>query len=160
GLKPGREADKLTLLRRVTFDLLGVPPTPEEIRAFLADDRPNAYERLVERLLASPHYGERWGRHWMDVGHYADTAGDNADYPVPEARLYRDWIIDSFNADKPFDQFLREQLAGDILAQESEPGRVSAGRRQKYAEQVIATTFLGLSRRYLTAPYESWHLTL
>src|SRR5262249_14280037 len=172
GLEPVRKADKLTLLRRVTFDLIGLPPTPEEIRAFLADERPNTYERLVERLLASPHYGERWGRHWMDVVHYADTAGDNADYPVPEARLYRDWIIRSFNADKPFDQFLREQLAGDILAREGkpgrvsepgrvgEPGRVSAGSRERYAEQVIATTFLGLSRRYLTAPYEQWHLTL
>jgi hypothetical protein len=152
GLKPVREADKVTLLRRVTFDLVGLPPTPEEIGAFLADERPDAYERLVERLLASPHYGECWGRHWMDVVHYADTAGDNADYPVPEARLYRDWIINAFNADKPYDQFLREQLAGDILAKE--------GPREKYAEQVVATTFLGLSRRYLTAPYESWHLTL
>jgi cytochrome c553 len=152
GLKPVREADRLALLRRVTFDLIGLPPSPEEVRTFLADQRPDAYERLVDRLLSSSHYGERWGRHWMDVVRYADTAGDNADYPVPEARLYRDWIIDAFNADKPFDQFLREQLAGDVLARE--------GPRERYAEQVIATTFLGLSRRYLTAPYEQWHLTL
>src|SRR5262245_21310919 len=144
GLKPVREADRITLLRRVTFDLIGLPPSPDEIRAFLADVRPDAYERLVERLLSSPHYGERWGRHWMDIVRYADTAGDNADYPVPEARLYRDWIIDAFNADKPYDQFLREQLAGDIVARE--------GPKEKYAEQIVATTFLGLSRRYLTAP--------
>jgi hypothetical protein len=145
-------ADKRTLLRRVTFDLIGLPPTPQEIDAFLNDDSPGAFATVVERLLASPHYGEKWGRHWMDVVRYADTAGDNADYPVPEARLYRDWIIDAFNADMPYDQFVREQLAGDILAKSGPP--------EKYAGRVIATTYLALSRRYLTAPYESWHLTL
>jgi hypothetical protein len=103
-------------------------------------------------LLASPQYGERWGRYWMDVVRYADTAGDNADYPVPEARLYRDYIIDAFNSDKPYDQFVREQVAGDLLA-----GR---GPADKYSERVIATGFLALSRRYATAPYELWHLTL
>ena len=77
---------------------------------------PEPSQRLVDRLLASPHYGERWGRHWMDVVRYADTAGDNADYPVPESALYRDYVIDAFNADKPYDQFVREQLAGDMLA--------------------------------------------
>ncbi len=107
---------------------------------------------MVETLLGSPQYGERWGRYWMDVVRYADTAGDNADYPVPEARLYRDYIIDAFNADKPYDQFVREQIAGDILAQH--------GPAEKYSEQVIATGFLALSRRYATAPYELWHLTL
>ncbi|HEV3235839.1 MAG TPA: DUF1553 domain-containing protein, partial [Gemmataceae bacterium] len=132
--------------------LVGLPPTPAEIDAFLADDSSDAFEKLVDRLLASPHYGERWGRHWMDVAHYADTAGDNADYPIPEIALYRDYIIDSFNADKPFDQFVREQIAGDILAKQ--------GPKQKHAEQVIATGFLALSRRYATAPYELWHLTL
>ena len=145
-------ADRRMLLRRVTFDLIGLPPTPEELNAFENDRSPDAFAKIVERLLASPHYGERWGRHWMDVVRYADTAGDNADYPIPEARLYRDYIIDSFNADKPYDRFVREQLAGDILAQ--------TGPRDRYAEQVIATTFLALSRRYLTAPYERWHLTL
>src|SRR5438876_374699 len=104
------------------------------------------YAQLVDQLLQSPHYGERWGRHWMDVVRYADTAGDNADYPVPEARLYRDYIIDAFNADKPYDQFVQEQLAGDILARHAP--------RERYAEQVIATGFLALSRRYATAPYE------
>src|SRR5262249_19294344 len=107
---------------------------------------------VVERLLASPHYGERWGRHWMDVARYADTAGDNADYPVPEVARYRDYIIDSFNRDKSYDQFVREQLAGDILAGQQ------AGK--DYAESVVATGLLALSRRYGTGPYELWHLTL
>jgi hypothetical protein len=151
-LQPAPPADRRVLLRRLTFDLIGLPPTPDEIQAFLADDSPDAYERVVDRLLASPQYGERWGRHWMDLVRYADTAGDNADYPVPEAALYRNYIIDSFNADKPYDQFLREQLAGDLLAR--------AGPPEKYAERVIATTYLALSRRYLTAPYEQFHLTL
>jgi hypothetical protein len=152
GVQPTGMADKRSLLRRVTFDLIGLPPTPDEMRSFLADTSPDAFEKVVERLLASPQYGERWGRYWMDLVRYADTAGDNADYPVPEARLYRDYIIDSFNADKPYDEFVREQLAGDILAKQGPPS--------KYAERVIATTYLALSRRYLTAPYEQWHLTL
>ncbi|HKI32889.1 MAG TPA: PSD1 and planctomycete cytochrome C domain-containing protein [Gemmataceae bacterium] len=152
GLRPVGPADRRALLRRVTFDLIGLPPTPQEMEAFLADDRPDAFARVVERLLASPHYGERWGRYWMDLVRYADTAGDNADYPVPEARLYRDYIIDSFNADKPYDEFVREQLAGDVLAKQGPPAR--------FAERTVATTYLALSRRYLTAPYEQWHLTL
>ena len=152
GLTPAPPAGRRALARRVFFDLIGLPPTPDEMRAFLADEAPDAFARLVDRLLASPHYGERWGRHWLDVVRYADTAGDNADYPVPEARLYRDYVIDSFNADKPYDRFVREQLAGDLLA--------ARGPREDYAEGVIATTYLGLSRRYLTAPYEHWHLTL
>ena len=117
-----------------------------------SDAAADAFSKVVERLLASPHYGERWGRHWMDVVRYADTAGDNADYPVPEAALYRDYIIDSFNKDKPFDRFVREQLAGDILA--------GQGPGARYAEPIIATGFLALSRRYATAPFELWHLTL
>jgi hypothetical protein len=151
-LAPVGLADSRTLIRRVTFDLTGLPPTPEETEAFVLDSSAGAYARLVERLLASPAYGERWGRHWLDVARYADTAGDNADYPVPEARLYRDYVIDSFNADKPYNQFICEQLAGDILAKE--------GPADKYAERVVATGFLALSRRYATAPYEFWHLTL
>src|SRR5262249_55596524 len=152
GLKPVGRADPRTRLRRVTFDLVGLPPTPEEIDDFLADGSPGAFSKVVERLLASPHYGERWGRHWMDVARYADTAGDNADYPVPEVARYRDYIIDSFNRDKSYDQFVREQLAGDILAGQQ------AGK--DYAESVVATGFLALSRRYGTGPYELWHLTL
>jgi hypothetical protein len=152
GLKPARPADRRTLLRRLSFDLIGLPPTPEETARFLADDSPDAYGRVVERLLASPLYGERWGRHWMDVVHYADTAGDNADYPIPEVHLYRDYLIEAFNADKPYDRFVQEQLAGDLLAR--------SGPRERYAEQVIATGFLALTRRYATAPYELWHLSL
>ncbi len=152
GLRPVRRAEKGTLLRRLTFDLIGLPPTPEETADFLDDAGPGALVRVVDRLLASPHYGERWGRHWMDVAHYADTAGDNADYPVPELSAYRDYIIDSFNEDKPYDRFVREQLAGDILA------RDKAGA--EHAESVVATGFLALARRYGTGPYELWHLTL
>jgi cytochrome c553 len=156
-LHPVPLADRRILIRRLYFDLVGLPPSPAEIDRFLHDDAPDAWPRLVDRLLASPSYGERWGRHWMDVVRYADTAGDNADYPVPEARLYRDYIIDSFNADKPFDQFVREQVAGDLLAAET---IASGGTPEQYAEQTIATGFLALSRRYATAPYELWHLTL
>jgi hypothetical protein len=151
-LSPVGPAEPRALIRRVTFDVTGLPPTPEETEAFARDPSPDAYARLVDRLLASPAYGERWGRHWLDVARYADTAGDNADYPVPEARLYRDYVIDAFNADKPYDQFVCEQLAGDILAKQGPP--------EKYAERVIATGFLALSRRYATGPYELWHLTL
>jgi hypothetical protein len=152
GVFPVEAAEKRVLLRRITFDLIGLPPTPEEVDAFVSDSAPDAVAKVIDRLLASPHYGERWGRHWMDVGRYADTAGDNADYPIPEVRFYRDYIIDAFNTDKPYDEFVREQLAGDILAKQGPP--------EKSAERVIATGFLALSRRYATAPYELWHLTL
>jgi cytochrome c553 len=152
GLQPVNPADPSTLLRRLTFDLTGLPPTNAEARVFLEDTRPDALERQIDRLLASPRYGERWGRHWLDVARYADTAGDNADYPIPEARLYRDYVIDAFNGDMPYDQFTREQIAGDILGRES--------RNETRNRQIIATGFLALSRRYATAPYEFWHLTL
>jgi hypothetical protein len=154
-LRPVAQSDPRTLLRRIYYDLLGLPPTPHEIGAYeeaLRRHPQTAWNRLIDRLLSSPRYGERWGRHWMDVVRYADTAGDNADYPVPEARLYRDYIIDAFNANLPYDQFVREQLAGDILARQ-DPG-------DRYADQIVATGFLALSRRFGTAPYELWHLTL
>jgi mono/diheme cytochrome c family protein len=146
GLLPQAPADRRTLLRRVTFDLTGLPPTREEIAAFLADPSPDAYSRVVDRLLASPHYGERWGRHWLDVVRYADTAGDGADYPVPEAHLYRNWVVRAFNADKPFDEFIREQLAGDILARE----RIAQGTLSdaEYADLVTATGFLAVTKRF------------
>ncbi len=115
GLAPAPPAGRLVLLRRVYFDVVGLPPTPEEIEQFLRDDRPDAYERLVDRLLASPHYGERWGRHWLDVVRYADTGGFEADYTYPSAWRYRDYVIRSFNTDKPFDRFVCEQVAGDEL---------------------------------------------
>src|SRR5207244_8760224 len=109
------DADRTTLLRRVTFDLIGLPPTPEEVDAFLADNAPDAYERLVDRLLASPAYGERWGRHWLDVVRFAQTNGDERDDEKPNAWRYRDYVIRAFNQDLPFDRFIREQLAGDEL---------------------------------------------
>jgi hypothetical protein len=152
GLAPVAPAEKRILVRRVTFDLIGLPPTPEEMAEFLKDDSAEAFSKVVERLLDSPHYGERWGRHWMDVARYADTAGDNADYPIPEIRLYRNYIIDAFNRDKPYDQFVREQVAGDLLAREGPP--------ELAAERTVATGFIALSRRYATAPYELMHLTL
>jgi hypothetical protein len=112
---PAPAASRLTLLRRVSFDLLGLPPTPEAIEHFARDDGPDAYERLVEQLLASPAYGERWGRHWLDVVRYADTGGFEADFFYPNAYRYRDYVIRSFKANKPFDRFLQEQVAGDEL---------------------------------------------
>jgi hypothetical protein len=115
GLEPAAPADRRTLIRRASFDLTGLPPTPEEVGAFLADPSPDAWARLVERLLASPHYGERWGRHWLDVVRYADTGGFEADHQYPSAWRYRDYVIRSLNADKPFDRFLQEQVAGDEL---------------------------------------------
>jgi hypothetical protein len=116
GLTFSPEADRLTLLRRATFDLTGLPPTPAEIDAFLADARPDAYDHLIDRLLASPHYGERWGRHWLDLAGYADSEGIlDADYVRAAAWRYRDYVIRAFNADRPYDRFLKEQLAGDEL---------------------------------------------
>ncbi len=144
GLKPNAAADKRTLIRRVTFDLIGLPPTPEEIAAFLGDPAPDAFGKVVERLLASKHYGERWGRHWLDVARYADTAGDGADYPVREAYKYRDWVIDAFNEDMPYDRFLTEQIAGDIVARE--------GPADRYAGRVTATGFLAVGKRYGYSP--------
>src|SRR5262249_52816975 len=128
GLHPVRPADQRTLIRRATFDLTGLPPTPEDVDAFVADRSPDAFARVVERLLVSPAYGERWGRHWLDVVRYADTAGETADYPIPEAYRYRDHVVAAFNQDRPYDQFVREQVAGDILA-EADPG-------PSYAQQV------------------------
>src|SRR5262249_17508230 len=119
-LEPNRlafnpDAGPLTLIRRATLDLTGLPPTQEEIDAFLADKRPGAYERLIDRLLSSTSYGERWGRHWLDVAGYADSDGDLNDTPRPDAWRYRDWVIRALNADKPLDRFVVEQLAGDEL---------------------------------------------
>jgi mono/diheme cytochrome c family protein len=115
GLAPSPPADKRTLLRRVMLDLIGLPPSPEEMNAFLADETADAYERLVDRLLASPHYGERWTRHWMDIVHYAETHGNDQDRPRPNSWPYRDYLIGSFNDDKPYTRFVEEQLAGDVL---------------------------------------------
>jgi mono/diheme cytochrome c family protein len=149
------EADRRTWLRRVTFDLIGLPPTPQEMAAFLADTAPDAKARVADRLLASRHHGEKWGRLWLDVVRYADTSGCNSDYPVPTAYLYRNWVIDSLNADKPYDQFLREQLAGDLLAQD----RVTSDDDAPDSKLIIATGYLAISRRFGSRASE-FHLTL
>src|SRR5205807_1056931 len=116
GLSFGPQADRRTLIRRATFDLLGLPPTPEDVEAFVRDAAPDAYEKLIDRLLASPHYGERWARHWLDVAGYADSEGYTGADPVRKtAYKYRDYVIRSLEADKPFDQFIQEQLAGDEM---------------------------------------------
>jgi len=127
GLNPSPRASKVTLIRRATMDLVGLPPTPEEVRAFLADTSPQAYEKLVDRLLASPQYGERWGRHWLDVVRYADSGGFEGDRDRPYAWRYRDYVISAFNTDKPFDQFVREQIAGDEIAPTSTEALVATG---------------------------------
>ncbi len=113
GLKPVAPADKAALIRRATYDLIGLPPTPEEIDAFVKDEAPDAYEKLIDKLLASPHYGEKWGRHWLDVVRFAETNGYERDSAKPHAWRYRDYVIKSFNDDKPYTQFVKEQLAGD-----------------------------------------------
>ena len=154
-LSPAAPADKRTLIRRATFDLTGLPPTPGEIHAFLADGSPDAFAKVVNRLLASPAYGERWGRHWLDVVRYADTAGDGADYPVREAYKYRDYVIRSFNADKPYDTFLREQIAGDII--------VAKGTLppEAYSDHVVATGFIAVGKRFGYRPNEAFrHLDI
>lgn len=116
GLDPTPPADKRTLLRRVTLDLTGLPPTPEEAAAFFADDKPNAFEQLIDRLLASPHYGEHWAQHWLDVVRYAESNGYETDGERPHAWRYRDYVVRSFQSDKPFHEFIKEQIAGDLLA--------------------------------------------
>ena len=140
GLQPSPRADRRTLIRRVTFDLIGLPPTPEEIAEFVVDERPDAYERLVDRLLTSPAYGERWGRHWLDVARYADSNGLDENVAHGNAWRYRDYVITAFNADRPFDQFLTEQLAGDLLPADTDEAR---------QEQLIATGFLTIGPKVL-----------
>jgi cytochrome c553 len=135
GIKPVGDAHKLPLIRRATFDLTGLPPTLKEINAFLADQSAMAFERLVDRLLASPAFGERWGRHWLDVARYAESTGSARNLPFPHAWRYRDYVIDAFNSDKPYDEFIREQIAGDLL-----PATTPAER----AEHLVATGFLAL----------------
>jgi len=135
GLQPAAEADRRTLLRRVTFDLIGLPPHPSEIRRFLDDSTPGAYERAVDRLLSSPRYGERWGRHWLDLVRFAETGGHEFDYDIAHAWQYRDYVIRAFNADVPYDQLTIEHIAGDL---------VEAPRREPVSdrnESVIGTGF-------------------
>ena len=139
GLAPSKPADRRTLIRRVSFDLIGLPPTPEEVEAFVADPSPDAYEKLVDRLLASPHYGERWGRHWLDVARYADTKGYvfTEERRYPYAYTYRDYVIRAFNEDLPYDQFIVQQLAAD---------RLPLGDDKR---PLAALGFLTLGRRFL-----------
>ena len=151
GLQSVDLADRRTLIRRVTFNLTGLPPTPMEVEAFLKDQKADAWYRVVERLLASPRYGERWGRHWLDLVRYADTAGDAGDYPIPEAYKYRNYVIDAFNKDKPYNQFVREQIAGDQLPAENEEQRW---------EQTIATGYIAISRRIGVSPHKLRHITI
>ncbi|MCB1210902.1 MAG: DUF1549 domain-containing protein [Verrucomicrobiales bacterium] len=169
GLKPSPQADRATLIRRVTFDLIGLPPAPAEVEAFVKDSSPQAIEKVIDRLLDSPLYGERWGRHWLDLARYADTCGFHNDLDRPHAWKYRDYVIDSFNDDKPYARFIAEQLAGDevegadeqtIIAtgfcrngpsNDDNMGKTPEALAQYYADQmddVISTTssvFLGLT---------------
>ncbi len=138
GLKPSARADKLALLRRVTFDLAGLPPTLDEQQAFLADASDGAYQRVVERLLASPHYGERWAQHWLDVVRYAETDGFKEDAFRPNAHKYRDYVIRAFNADLPYDRFIRQQLAGDELEPDNPEALLATGLNRLYPDEYNA----------------------
>jgi len=141
GLSPAPCADKRTLIRRATLDLTGLPPTPAEVEAFLADDSPEAFSRVVDRLLDSPRYGERWGRHWLDVARYADSNGLDENLAYASAWRYRDYVIAAFNSDKQFDRFVQEQLAGDLLS--------DSGDAAALVDRITATGFLSLGGKML-----------
>jgi hypothetical protein len=141
GLKPAKPASKLALIRRATFDLTGVPPTEPEIEAFLADQSPNAFATVVDRLLASPRYGEKWGRHWLDVARYADSTGADEDHRYPYAWRYRDYVIDAFNRDLPYNRFVTEQIAGDLMP--------APDGKEVNTEGIIATGFLSIGPRLI-----------
>jgi hypothetical protein len=164
GLEPNPPADRLELIRRVTYDVTGLPPTPAEVEAYLADTSPGAYEKLIDRLLASPHYGEKWARHWLDLVRYAETNSYERDNPKPNAWRFRDYVIRAFNQDKPYDRFVREQLAGDELAPGDPDALIATGyyrlgiwddepsdrlqARYDGLDDIVATTgqvFLGLT---------------
>lgn len=142
-LRPAPQADKRTLIRRATFDLTGLPPTPEEVDAFLSDGSPDAFARLIDRLLASPHYGERWGRHWLDVARYADSNGMDENLAFINAYRYRDYVVNAFNSDKPYDRFVAEQIAGDLLP------RVAGEAEEAYFDRLTATGFLAIGPKML-----------
>ena len=188
GISPSKKADKRTLLRRATYDLTGLPPSPTEFDSFMADTSPQAWEKVVDRLLKSPHYGERWGRHWLDVARYSDTKGDVngrvEDFRYPYAWTYRDYVIRAFNEDKPFDQFIREQLAADVMLERGQVrtndlaalgfltvGKRFGGQRNEIIDDridVVSKGFLGLTvvcarchdhkfDPIPTADYYAWH---
>ena len=140
GLAPSPRADKRTLLRRVTVDLTGLPPTAAEQEEFLADDRPDAYERVVDRLLSSPRYGERWAQHWLDLVRYAETDGFKADELRLNAFRYRDYVIRALNADIPYDRFLRQQLAGDELEPGNSDAIVATGYNRLWPDEYNSAT--------------------
>jgi hypothetical protein len=163
-LAPNPPADRITLIRRATLDLTGLPPSTDEVQAFLTDNSPAAFEKVVDRLLASPQYGERWGRHWLDLARYADTEGFKSDEVRPNIWRYRDYVIQSFNEDKPYDRFIREQIAGDELYPDDQAAKIATGfnrhfpdesnaqilqaRRQEILNDItdtVGATFLGLT---------------
>ncbi len=143
GLRPAAPADKRTLMRRATFDLTGLPPSPEEVDAFVKDESPDAFAKVVDRLLKSPAYGERWGRHWLDVARYADSNGMDENVGYGHSWRYRDYVVEAFNNDKPYDRFVIEQLAGDLLPAATESERI---------ENLTATGFLALGAKVLAEP--------
>ena len=151
GLTAVGPADDRTLIRRATYDLTGLPPMPAEVEAFVADASPDKFTHLIDRLLSSPQYGVRYGRHWLDVVRYADTAGENTDRPLPHAWRYRNWVMDAFNRDMPYDEFVRLQLAGDLV-RAGEP-------RDQFNEGIIATGYLAIARRFGHDIHKDRHLT-
>ncbi|WP_299466608.1 PSD1 and planctomycete cytochrome C domain-containing protein [uncultured Gimesia sp.] len=163
GLTMRSAAEKRTLLRRATFDLTGLPPTQAEMQSFLNDDSPQAFANVVDRLLQSRSYGERWGRHWLDVVRYADTAGETADYPAPLAYQYRNWVIDAINQDMPYDEFVRQQIAGDLQARQllkPSDKPLSAEDEARYQKMHVATGFIAISRRFGFDVENYHHLTI
>jgi hypothetical protein len=164
GIQPNAGADRITLLRRASLDLTGLPPTPEEVQAFLADNSPDAWARQVDRLLDSPRYGERWARHWLDLARYADSEGFKSDETRPNIWRYRDYVINSFNADKPYDRFVKEQIAGDELYPNDPQAVIATGFNRHFPDEsnarnlmqrrqellfditdVVGSTFMGLT---------------
>ncbi len=141
-LRIAPRADKVTLLRRAYFDLIGLPPTPEQVAAFLGDEAPMAFERVVDQLLASPHYGERWGRHWLDLARYAESEGFKSDETRPNAWRYRDYVIRAFNKDKPYDRFVQEQIAGDELWPDNVDARLATGFNRNYPDESNAANLV------------------
>jgi hypothetical protein len=142
GIRPAARADRITLIRRATFDLHGLPPTPAEVRAFVEDDSPDAFAKVVDRLLASPRYGERWARHWLDLARYAESEGFKSDETRPNAWRYRDYVIESLNSDKPYDRFVQEQIAGDELWPNDPQARIATGFNRHYPDESNAAILM------------------
>ena len=137
-LRPVKDADRATLIRRIAYDLTGLPPTPDEVKDFLADTSPDAVKRVIDMYLDSRRFGERWGRHWLDISRYAESSGKEVNVLYPHAWRYRDYVVESFNQDKPYDQFLKEQLAGDLM---------KFNNKHDQAEKIVATGFLAIGSK-------------